>query len=358
MPIWNEIAQEITRRSALEGPAVLDAVRRERLAALAHYTGRPAVIYAVDFLHQSQKTRAVGRELQINWSDKEGFVEVLQDLDPGPLDLIIDSPGGDPLAAESIVKLIRNKFTHVRVVIPNVAKSAATMLALSADCILMDERGELGPIDPQMIITTDQQTTISPAQAILDQFARASEEIKRDQSKLPVWLPLLRLYGPSLLVECQNAIELSKRLVHGWLVDYMFKGDADAETRAGEITAFFGEHNNFKAHGRMIGIGDLPSAVSVLDLRTDQKLRDLVWALYVAIGQTFDHSGAYKLIENQLGQAFIRSVVLPAQLAPPVNPRSDSSQPRPGEPVPEGHQTAQPNRHERRATQKAGRKAK
>lgn len=190
-----------------------DVVRRERTKRLADHTERPLLIYAVDFLNQSDKARAAGRDVMITLSDKEGFIEVTRNLPPGPLDLLIHSPGGDPLAADSIVQLLRDKFSHIRVFVPNVAKSAATMIALSGDIIAMDEMGELGPIDPQMEIISDQQRIISPAQAILDQFQSAISEVQQDASKLPGYLPMLRQYGPSLLQEATNAIALSKDLV-------------------------------------------------------------------------------------------------------------------------------------------------
>jgi ClpP class serine protease len=41
----------------------------------------------------------------------------------------------------------------LRVIVPNIAKSAATLFALGADEILMGYLSELGPIDPQVLRT-------------------------------------------------------------------------------------------------------------------------------------------------------------------------------------------------------------
>jgi ClpP class serine protease len=61
---------------------------------------------------------------------------------------------------------LRNKFAHIRFIIPSLAKSAATMLVMSGDEILMDTGAELGPIDPQMQTASG---SYAPAGAILDQ---------------------------------------------------------------------------------------------------------------------------------------------------------------------------------------------
>ena len=359
MPTWNNLRTEVGQRRAALGPSVIDVIRRERLARLSAHTGRPVVIYAVDFLHQNEKARAAGRDIQIDLADKEGFVEIIRDLPTGPLDLVLHSPGGSPLAAESIITLLRSKFDSIRVFVPNVAKSAATMIALGGDIIAMDERGELGPIDPQMVIVSDQQIMISPAQAILDQFERARSEVQSDPGKLPGWLPMLRQYGPSLLIEAQNAISLSKNLVRQWLIKHMLKGKPDVEKIADTITAFFGEHNNFYAHGRMVGIDDIiPLGINVLDLRGDRVLSDLVWEVYTAIGITFDNTGAYKLIENNLGQAFIKIIQQIQIIGSPIIPQLPSGQGgvhSPSQPVlpPSGL-----NRQQRRVAYRASKKRK
>lgn len=66
------------------------------------------------------------------------------------VDFILNSPGGDPDAAYKIISILKNRFEKVNVVVPLWAKSAATLLSLGADELIMDEMGELGPLDPQI----------------------------------------------------------------------------------------------------------------------------------------------------------------------------------------------------------------
>src|SRR5207302_1902999 len=108
----------------------------------------PLLVYAVDFYNQ-QKIAACLGEVNLDFRDKTGFEECTHNI-PGPnIDVLLHSPGGLAEAAESIVKLLRSKYTDVRFIIPSMAKSAATMLALSGNTLVMDEVSELGPTDPQ-----------------------------------------------------------------------------------------------------------------------------------------------------------------------------------------------------------------
>lgn len=67
------------------------------------------------------------------------------------LDLILHTPGGSPMAAEAIVKYLRSKFgKDIRVIVPQLAMSAGTMIACSAKEIVMGKQSSLGPIDPQL----------------------------------------------------------------------------------------------------------------------------------------------------------------------------------------------------------------
>ena len=64
--------------------------------------------------------------------------------------LILNSPGGSIEIAFWIAKAIREKCRNFDVMVPDSAKSAATLIALTADRVLLGQLGELGPLDPQM----------------------------------------------------------------------------------------------------------------------------------------------------------------------------------------------------------------
>jgi ClpP class serine protease len=85
-------------------------------------------------------------------SDADMIEEVLCNTDTSRgLTLILDAPGGDGLAAERIIRACRSYTKKdFEAIVPARAKSAATMVCLGADRILMGKTSELGPIDPQV----------------------------------------------------------------------------------------------------------------------------------------------------------------------------------------------------------------
>ncbi|CAM2154525.1 SppA protein [Paraburkholderia tropica] len=64
--------------------------------------------------------------------------------------VFLTTNGGDPHAAFRIARCLRSRYTHVRIVVPSHCKSAGTLIALSANEIVIGDRGELGPLDVQV----------------------------------------------------------------------------------------------------------------------------------------------------------------------------------------------------------------
>jgi uncharacterized protein YeaC (DUF1315 family) len=248
--------------------------------------------------------------VEIDLTDRDGFLEVTRGISEKQADVMIYSPGGLPDAADSIVHIIRSKFTHTRFIVPSVAKSAATMIALSGDELLMEENAELGPIDPQFrFVKGDGTSVMSPAQAIIDQFGMAQDIVGKDPTKLPAWLPILHQYGPSLYQQCLNAIELSKKYVGEWLKTGMFKDLDDKEERAQKVVDYLANHNEFKSHGARVGVAEIRArGVNVSVINDDQKLYDAIITAFHAVMLTFGGTGAYRIAENSRGAAYIRLV--------------------------------------------------
>lgn len=317
MAFWNAVRIEFSKRQKLpNGTPDFDTFRREKYAAVERLTGRPLIVYATDFLNKG-KVQSCGGDVEIDLTDRDGFVEVTEELTNKGVDVILYSPGGLPDAADSIVQILRSKFEHIRFIIPSVAKSAATMIALSGQELAMEHNAELGPIDPQFrFVKPDTTSVIAPAQAIIDQFEKAQDIIGKDPKKLAAWIPILQQYGPSLYQQCLNAIELSKRYVFEWLKTGMFKPQdntgpsvAASEAAAKKVVDYLGDHNQFKSHGARIGFRELQKqGVPVKILNEDRPLYEAVMTVYHALLITFQGTGAYRIIENSRGDAFIRIV--------------------------------------------------
>jgi hypothetical protein len=64
--------------------------------------------------------------------------------------LVIDCPGGHPKSAYQIARHVRSHCGGFFAVVPEFAKSAATLLLLGADKIILGKNAELGPLDAQL----------------------------------------------------------------------------------------------------------------------------------------------------------------------------------------------------------------
>jgi ClpP class serine protease len=66
------------------------------------------------------------------------------------IDVWIESPGGDAHAAYKLAIDLRSRCRNLRAVVPDFAKSAATLLILGMDTVFMKAAAELGPLDVQI----------------------------------------------------------------------------------------------------------------------------------------------------------------------------------------------------------------
>lgn len=340
MPTWSGILEELSQSCVEGGPPQFDAIRRKYLASVYRHTGREVILYASKWTqHDPNVSPDV---ISIVDEDLQGFMEVIHGLSGPNLDLIIHSPGGSLEAVEALVLYLRSKFNHIRVVVPQMAMSAATMIACAADVIVMGKHSFLGPIDPQIIINTPLGQRMVPAQAILEQFYWAQDECK-DPGKLGAWLPMLNQYGPDLLVQCQNASDMSRDLVKSWLKTYMFKGNPARGRKAHTIAEWLSNHDHFKSHGRHIPRTELEKrGINIEHLENDQQTQDLFLSVFHATTHTFNGTSAVKIIENHLGKAFIKQaqpmiIQLPG---PPVGPAQQPVMPAQGLPIQQPEQTA------------------
>ena len=334
MPTWSEILKELSDSREKGGPPQFDAVRRKYLYELSQYTKRNIILYASKWTqHDANVSPDV---ISIVDEDIQGLMEVIYGLENSELDLILHSPGGSLEAAEAIVEYLRSEFTYIRVIVPQMAMSAATMIACAADEIVLGKHSFLGPIDPQIILNTPLGQRMVPAQAILEQFEHAKKECA-DPTKLAAWLPMLNQYGPELLVQCTHASELSRSLVERWLKAFMFSEHPDKNKLASEIAGWLCDHRNFKTHGRHIPRKDVEEkGLNITRLETDKRAQDLILSVFHATTHTFNGTSAVKIIENHLGRAFIKQVkpvavqisgglpqqVLPQPSLPQKNPPS------------------------------------
>lgn len=305
MATWGQILNEIQTDYQQGDFSVFERVRNKYISLLANFTGRDTIIYASKWTSNDAPPHLVS----INDEDIHAFMEVLSGLQGTNLDLILHSGGGSAEATDAIVSYLRQKYNHVRVIIPQAAMSAGTMLACSADAIVMGKQSSIGPIDPQFILQTSVGIQVLPAYAILEQFKMAQDDCAKNPKNLNSWVPMLSQYGPALLVRCKDQIDFGEELVKGWLSAYMFKEDKNKINKSDRISKYLSDHSNFKTHSKHINIDNARKiGLNIEQLENNQEFQDKVLSAFHATMHLLSITNAAKIVANQKGNNFIKFV--------------------------------------------------
>ena len=291
MPNWSELLGELGK---LGSP--FDILRRKYVSELARYTRRNVICYYSGWLQKPE----LGAAAAVNDIDKNGLMTTINGLDTTKgLDLILHTPGGDTAATESIVDYLWSKFQgDIRCFVPQMAMSAGTMIACSCKEIWMGRQSSLGPIDPQF--------GSIPAHAVIEEFERAIREVQINPATAPVWQVLLSKYPPAFVGECQKAIAWSSTLADSWLRRNMFVDRVNQDTCVSTVLRELVDHSVSLAHNRHLSAEKCREiGLEIRSLESDQKLQDRVLSIHHIYMHTLSSTGAFKIIENQSGKAFI-----------------------------------------------------
>ena len=298
MPSLNDVIQEIGRLGEGGVPNAPDVVRAQNLKNLNQYTTRNVICYYSGWLNIVGTTNF----LFIDDMDKNGFMNAVEGIDCKlGLDLILHTPGGSITAAESIVYYLRQKFqNNIRVIIPQMAMSAGTMIALSANEIIMGHHSCIGPFDPFVQGVS--------AFAVFEEFKRASNDLIDKPHTLPLWQIMIQKYPPAFLEQCEKAIELAESIVPKWLESVMFSKlePEDRDERIKKIMLNLNNPDNTKEHARHIHCDKaLELGIHMTFLEADQVLQDLVLTIHHSYMATFLMTNTAKLIESHHGKKLI-----------------------------------------------------
>lgn len=290
MSSWSELLSEANR---LANPLeYLDAKRQELLKEISDKTNRNVITYYSAWL-----TKPNIANLDIVDVDKNAFMQAIYGMDKKKgLDLILHTPGGDIAAAESIVDYLHSVFgDNIRAIIPQMAMSAGTMIALSCPTIIMGKESNLGPVDPQYRGLSCQEA--------VDEFDQAVAEVSKNPASLPLWQIRISKYTPTFLVSCKNALDWSKSYTKSWLAKNYNLDEQAAE----EMSKPFVEHSETKSHSRHLSIDQCKQiGLNIENLEKDNDFQDLILSLHHIYMIYFDKSTAFKAVENQIGGRYLR----------------------------------------------------
>lgn len=213
------------------------------------------------------------------------FVEEVKDKSTRPdsaISIVLRTGGGSAETTERMVAVLRQHYTTVNFVVPDVAMSAGTIFCMAGDKIFMDYASSLGPIDPQ--VPTPDTGDYVPALGYLDKV----EEITNKGMLSPADVVLLKSIDLAKLALFEQARDLSVDLLKNWLVQYKFKDWTHHRTtnpgaevspeekaiRAEEIARELANHKRWRSHGRNLDVSKLSELrIEIDDYSNDQELR-------------------------------------------------------------------------------------
>lgn len=248
-----EATSEAPRRVLLNKPAlrIVDdelrqahSTRKALFRRLQRLLGMPVLTYFTSFYHADGIVEA---------SDADILEALLQGIDTeNGLALILSSPGGDGLGAERIIRICRSysrtgRFTAI---VPAKAKSAATLICLGAESIVMGPTSELGPVDPQVALGTEPDVGWYSAHNIVNGYEALFRSATEARGNLEPYLQQLMRYNPLEIEELRSAIQLSDDIAVKALSSEMLAGMPEEEIKA-RIRLFL-EPSTKKVHGRAI----------------------------------------------------------------------------------------------------------
>lgn len=199
------------------------------------------------------------------------------------IDLILHSYGGAVDTPYKVVMLIREFCDEFAVIVPFVAKSAASMLALGADEVVMGPISELGPIDP-LVKHPVYKDVLLPVQAVwhcLDFFQRSIINSSNPEVASIIATPVLRKLDPWLIGDYEKTIKASRQYAETLLSRYMLKNSPE---KVSIVTQALTE--GYFSHGYPIGRREAKE-LGIKVTEADGELWDIIWNLYLGYEKLF-----------------------------------------------------------------------
>lgn len=219
----------------------------------------------------------------VTTDDTLGFVDLLYNIrGPRAIDLLLHTSGGEIDAAEKLMSMVRAKTgdEHLRVIVPDFAKSAGTLMVLAADSVMMSDSSELGPIDPQ-VVSVDGGGNVRghSVQDYLDAYHELRKEVVANPADVAAQLMLAKM-DPATIKRFESDLNRAREIAEKHLLRGMFRntgGNWSATARELLNT------KQYKSHGQMISREDAKDAKLGLNVEyatPEEPLWQDLWQLY------------------------------------------------------------------------------
>ena len=243
---------------------------------------RPLIVYVT-----SRRPNAGGNMKSDNIPELCDQIQKLPQ-DAKEVDILIVSNGGDPMVSWRMISMLRERVEKISVLVPSCAYSAATLLALGADEIVMHPCGNLGPIDPQIDVQrkhpdgsfSQQRFGTEDLTSFLD-FAKIEVGITDQSCLLEAFKMFASEVGATTIGGAARSVGLSQKLGVKLLRTHMKKDElADARRIVDVLNKEFFNHGYPVSRNEAIELG-------LKIAKPDPSLEQVIWDAWTEIEKDF-----------------------------------------------------------------------
>ncbi len=238
------------------------------------------------------------------------------------LDLFLCSNGGDGTVPWRLVPVIHNFAKHFAVLVPFHAYSAATILALGANEVLMHPFGVLGPIDPTVTNEFNPQIppnsgryvgiSVEDVKAYIN-FVKETVGIKHEDELVRMMELLGNQIHPLALGNVERFLAQSRLIARKLLKLHM--DETVSERDIEDIIE--GLASKLYFHGHPINRQEAQRELRLkIANETPSEVEDLMWKLYLDYEEEFQNREPFNPFVD------LAATITPAPLTPPGTPPS------------------------------------
>lgn len=295
------------------------AKRVETYKAIEEKRGRPLIVYA------TSTRRHV--EAQMGGDAVREFVDQIEAVrDHDKVDVLIHSFGGDALVAWKLISMLRESFSHISALVPNMAYSAATLFCMGADEIVLHPYANLGPIDPQIHAKDKNGQPLRFAYEDVGAFLRFLSEdagITEQRYTPEIVNRLFESVEPFMIGGAKRASDLASTVGERLLRTHMTAPEDALKAReiAEELNKNFLSHGDAVSRSRARELG-----LKIAD--DDPELEDLIWKAYLGLEEHMSLRSQWDpLVLLLQDEEIVEAIRIPAPVKLPPNAPQQVAQP-------------------------------
>lgn len=215
--------------------------------------------------------------------------------------VMVNSPGGDGLAAERIVNTCRaySGTNDYWVVVPGKAKSAATIMCMGASKIMMGLPSELGPVDPQIFRLEGETVKQFSAYSLVSGYEKLFKGAASTKGNLEPYIQQLQKYDVRDINKYKDLIKLSDDISVKVLKSGTMRNKTKTEIRK-KIKVFLDPAAGTITHARSINRDEARSCgLNIEDMNVHSPEWLAVYELYARTEAFVDGPVASKAVESR-----------------------------------------------------------